>query len=90
VNLLIDAITKESNEYAKGKKEDSMTIAKKKAGDSKWFDTAIDGIKDFFCFVYTHVSGEKSCIQLYWRKDRCIETTIRETQWFSSTSRRML
>jgi hypothetical protein len=49
---------------------------KKLKDDEKWFDTTADEIRAYFALVILMSQVRKSRIQLYWRRNRCIDTPI--------------
>jgi hypothetical protein len=49
---------------------------KKLKDDNKWFDTTADEIRAYFALVILMSQVRKSRIQLYWSKNKCIDTPI--------------
>lgn len=75
---LFNKICDETNAYATRQLNNSLR--KKLKDDDKWFDTTADEIRAYFALVILMSQVRKSCIQLYWSKNRCNDTPIfRET-----------
>lgn len=74
MNPLFAVIATETNNYAR--KQLSDESRKKKSDDDKWFDTTEDEMKAYFALCILMSQVRKSRIQLYWSKNRCIETPI--------------
>jgi hypothetical protein len=71
---LFAAISQETNDYTQ--KQLSNQRRKKRKDDDRWFDTTEDEIKAYFSMCILMSQVRKPHIQLYWSKDRCIETPI--------------
>jgi hypothetical protein len=63
-----------TNDYAK--KQLNNPNRKKKKDDEKWVETTEDEIKGYFALVILMSQVRKSRVQLYWSKNRCLETQI--------------
>jgi hypothetical protein len=74
MNPLFAIISRETNDYAK--KQLNNPNRKKKKDDEKWVDTTEDEIKGYFALVILMSQVRKSRVQLYWSKNRCLETPI--------------
>jgi hypothetical protein len=68
---LFAAISQETNDYAQ-----KQLSNQKRKDDDLWFDTTEDEIKAYFSMCILMSQVRKRRIQLYWSKDRCIETPI--------------
>jgi hypothetical protein len=64
----------ETNEYARVQLNNLNR--KKLKDDEKWFDTTEDEIRAYFALVILMLQVRKSHIQLYWSRNRCIDTPI--------------
>lgn len=75
---LFDKICDETNAYAT--KQLNNPDRKKMTDDDKWLQTTADEIRAYVALVILMSQVRKSRIQLYWSRNRCIDTPIfRET-----------
>jgi hypothetical protein len=74
IGPLFGLICDETNAYAR--KHFNNKDIKKLKYDDKWFETTTDEIRAYFALVILMSQVRKSRIQLYWSKNRCLETLI--------------
>jgi hypothetical protein len=67
-------ICEETNAYAT--KQLNSADRKKLKDDNKWFETTPDEMRAYIALVILMSQVRKSRIQLYWSKNRCLETPI--------------
>jgi hypothetical protein len=74
MDLLFVKICKVPNAYAT--KQLNNADRKKLKDDDKWFETTPDEMRAYIALVILTSQVRKSRIQLYWSKNRCLETPI--------------